>query len=869
MGITIGTRLGSYEILSLLGKGGMGEVYRARDADLGREVAVKILSETHSSDSEVLKRFEKEARLASSLNHPNIVTVHAVGRDHDITYIAMELVDGVTLDEILRKGPLPLPALLDVAVQIADGLAKAHNAGIVHRDLKPLNVMITKDNLVKILDFGLSKIVAPHLVDPQGPTLRDAKDTKPGVILGTVAYMAPEQVRGTNVDFRSDQFSFGSVLYEMASGKTPFARETSLQTLAAIIESEPVPIATINPAVPPLLQEVVRRCMEKKPEDRYPSTQDVARSLRMLRDTISAEILFPGTSPKAKRGGQWVVILAAMILAAIVLSIVIPEIRGRFSSGPDVISLPASKQLAILPFVNIGSDPTNQSLSDGLVETLTSKLTQLEPYEKSLRIVPSTEVRRESVTSARDALRLFGVTLVITGSVQRLADRVRVTINLVDARTLRQIAAKSIDAEMRDLSTMQDGIVLQAAELLGEHLSEQQRQLLVAGGTTVPGAFEFYLEGQGYLRRYDNADNVDSAIRLLNQAVDRDPQYALAYAALGEAYWRKYDLTKDRRLIEQARNSCAAARRLNDRLTSLYVTFGIIGNGTGQYEDAIRNLQRALELDPVSADAYRELAAAYAAQGKSQDAEATYKKAIEARPSYWAGYNELGAYYFRLGKYAEAEEQFRYLLDLTPDSYRAYSNLGGVYYATNRYADAASMFEKSVAIKPTGTAYSNLGTVYFYLGRYADAVPKFEQALKINDRDYRLWKNLAAAYYWTPDQRNKARQPYERAIGMAEEERRVNPKNPRVLIDLADCYSMIGQNQRAKNLLDEALHSSPMNTQLMFDAGVIHEQLGDRKVALEWIGKALSQGYSRDLIKRTPNLAQLRADPQFGKLLNP
>jgi tetratricopeptide (TPR) repeat protein len=691
-------------------------------------------------------------------------------------------------------------------------------------------------------------------------------ETRPGVILGTAGFMSPEQVRGANVDFRSDQFSFGSVLYEMATGKMPFVRETSVQTMAAIIEDEPPSIDAINQELPPPFLDIVRRCMAKNPEDRYASTQELALELRSIRDRITAETHFLEGLPTRKRPRHSrLAIMSAIAAAVAVIVIGVPTIRERLPGPADIALLPVSKQLAILPFVNVGNDAANESFCDGLVETLTSKLTQLEPYDKLFRIVPSSEVRRESVTSARDALKSFGATLVITGSIQRIADRVRVTINLVDSKTQRQVAAKSIDTEIGDVSTMQDGIVIQTAELLGIRLSGQQRQILVAGGTTVPGALEFYLEGQGYLQRYDNAENIDRAIRLLSQAVERDPRYALAHAALGQAYWRKYELIKDASLIELARKSCDAAMRINDRLASLYITLALISNGTGRHDDAIRYLQRALDLDPVSADAYRELAAAYVASGKSQEAEATYKKAIEARPSYWAGYNELGTYYFRLGRYTQAEEQFRRLLDLTPDSYRAYSNLGGVYYATGRYDDAASMFEKSIAIKPSGSAYSNLGTVYFYLARYGDAVQSYEQALKVNDRDYRLWKNLATAYYWMPDQRNQAADRYRRAAALAEEQRKVNPRNPRLLLDLADCYSMLGETRRARDLLQQALNPAPGNAAMMFDGAVVYEQLGNRERALEWLDKALRLGYSRDLVQRAPSLAQLRGDPRFGK----
>ncbi len=288
MSLAPGTRLGPYEILSALGAGGMGEVYRARDIALDRIVAIKVLSETLASDPVPLSRFEKEARLASALNHPNIITIYNIGRAGSIGYIAMELVDGQTLHARMAEGLLPLRRVADMAAQIAAGLAKAHDAGIVHRDLKPQNVMVTKDGLVKILDFGLSTLTPPILNSgsERSTVERPTPLTGAGVILGTVHYMSPEQASARPVDFRSDQFSFGSMLYEMATGRRAFSRPTAVQTLSAIIEDAPEPIAAINPDVPELLQTIVERCLAKDPGERFAATDDLARDVQMMRDHL-------------------------------------------------------------------------------------------------------------------------------------------------------------------------------------------------------------------------------------------------------------------------------------------------------------------------------------------------------------------------------------------------------------------------------------------------------------------------------------------------------------------------------------------------------------------------------------------------------
>src|ERR1700730_2611354 len=290
MTLSAGTRLGPYEISSPLGAGGMGEVYRARDTRLAREVAIKVLPEALSSDQERLRRFEKEARSASALNHPNIVTIHDIGSEGGVSYIAMELVEGATLRDTVTGGPLPIKKLLQIAPQIAEGLARAHEAGIVHRDLKPENVMVKKDGVVKILDFGLAKLSSTGSGSGEGSQLPTMTGTQPGVVVGTVSYMSPEQASGQTVDFRSDQFSLGSMLYEMATGKRAFQKKTAIDTLAAILNEEPGSVAAANPQVPTPLRWIVERCLAKEPQGRYASTQDLARDLSTLRDHLSESI---------------------------------------------------------------------------------------------------------------------------------------------------------------------------------------------------------------------------------------------------------------------------------------------------------------------------------------------------------------------------------------------------------------------------------------------------------------------------------------------------------------------------------------------------------------------------------------------------
>jgi serine/threonine protein kinase/tetratricopeptide (TPR) repeat protein len=858
MALLPGTRLGPYEVLHTLGSGGMGEVYAARDVSLRRLAALKVLPDSLVADAGRLARFEREAQLASSLNHPNIVTIYTIGREGDVAYIAMELVDGQTLDAAV--GPWSLDRVTAVAVQVASGLAKAHEAGVVHRDLKPPNVMVTKDGLVKLLDFGLSTTMPLGDIG-EAATLTHAPLTKPGMILGTVHYMSPEQAAGRPVDFRSDQFSFGCLLYELLTGRQPFQGATAVQTLSMIIEASPRPIGEFNPDVPDPLQAIVARCLSKKPEDRYASTQNLAHDLEALRH----QRMTPGSRTRSadrRPARRWIWIAAAVAAGAMFT----PAIRTRLPW--PLAPAPVRQQLAVLPFTNIGGDPGSRSFSDGLVEVVTGQLTQIARLS-ALDVVPASDIQSEGITSPRDARRVFRVTRAINGQIQRDGGSIRVTVNLIDTETPRQIDSRTIDMAGQGAIAMQDAIVREVALMLKAALPADVQQTWTDGGTTHPAAYEAYLQGRGHLQRYDQIESIDRAIAAFEQAVKLDEKYALAHAGLGEAYWRKYELTKDSRWVTSARQSCSTALGLADRLAPVHLTLGVISGGTGRYEEAVTELRRGIALDPISADAYRELANVYQKLGRTKETEETYKTAIDMRPNYWANYNALAAFYVSRARYREAEARFKRAIELAPDSTRAYNNLGGLYILTKRYAEAATVLEKSAAIKPTFIAYNNLGSVYSYLGRYGDAARQMEKAATFNSTDSRLLRGMASAYYWAPGEREKARPAYERALAAAEGERAVNPHSATLLIRMADCHAMLGHRDQARSLVAEALALAPDDVDVQFGAGVVYEEIGDRVNALAFVAKALSSGYSRDLVERSPELTALRNDSRFQRLKMP
>lgn len=877
----IGKQIAHYQILQKLGGGGMGEVYRARDTQLRREVAIKFLGEKSTSDPDRLARFLIEARSASALNHPNIITIHEVGESDGKPYIVMELVEGRTLREIMSKQSLPMRRTLDLGAQIADGLAKAHAAGIIHRDLKPENVMVTGDGLAKILDFGLAKFSPPPLdteaetvVNEQHSTTGDdlsGPKTGPGALVGTVKYMSPEQARGDTIDYRSDQFSLGSLLYEMTTGRNAFDRGNWIETTRAICDEQPVRVREWVPDCPAPLVDIINRCLAKDPADRYPSCAELGRDLRAVADPLESG----GATVSAKRASASRVRRAlaagvALATASIILLVVLsPPLRSRVADWLSARSVPDEKHIAVLSFAGSNDDPASRAFSEGLVEMLTSKLTELEQFHGSLWVVPASEVRQAGVASAAAARRVFGVTLVITGSVLRGEDRIRLTANLVDALTLRQLHAIAVDAPVTDVSLLQDGVVDQIVRMLALELDPQARRLMEAGGTTEAGAFDLYMKGRGYLQHYDDKESLDTAIKVLQQATVLDPRYALAYAALGEAFWRRYELEKNPESVEMAQRSCRRAVELNDLLAPVHVTLGVVHAGTGHPEEAVMDFERALELDPGSADALRELAYAYETLGKNREAEATYLKAIRSRPSYWAGYNQLGVFYLLQARYSEAEVQFRRVIELAPVNVRGYNNLGGLYHLMGRNEEAEATLKRSLSIMPTADASSSLATVQFFRGRYAEAAKTLERAVAIDDNDYRVWRNLGAAYRLAPGQGEKAPAAYRRAAEMAEAELKVNPSDPGLLIRLADCHAVLGDAAAARARATEALELAREDADMMFRAATVYEMLGDRAKALELLGKALRAGYSLEEVEHEPDLAKLRADPRFATLRKP
>jgi tetratricopeptide (TPR) repeat protein len=845
----IGQTVSHYKILERLGGGGMGVVYKAEDTRLKRVVALKFLPSELTRDEDAKERFVREAQAASALDHPNICNIHEIDETPDgQSFICMAYYEGETLAQKVARGPLPVDEAVEIVCGVAAGLAEAHKNGIVHRDIKPANVMVTNGGEVKIVDFGLAKLRGA------------ARLTETGRTPGTPVYMSPEQIRGDELDGRTDVFSLGVVLYELLAGSLPFAGEAQPAVQFSILNLEPKPLSKFRRDVPERIQAIVNKALHKDPARRYQNAADMRDDLKRV---------MAGRRMRINRRRLLKFSLPVAVLCAVLLAILLePTVRDAVSRLLPFDRTPGEKHIVVLPFENIGGDPANQAFCDGLMETMTSKLTQLEQFHGSLWVVPSSEVRNREVTSAGEARREFGINLAFAGSVQRLSDRYRLTLNLIEIgdEPPRQLSSTLFDNSIASLPELQDEAVLRMAAMLNVELKPRAQEVLFAGGTAVAASYDSYVQGRGFLRHYESEDNIDRAIALFEHAIKEDSTFALAYAGLGEACWRKYDATKDEQWVDRAVESCTRGYELNNTLSGVRVTLGMVRLATGKYDEAAAEFKRALVLDRANADAYRGLAKAYTNLQAFDKAESTYKKAIEMKPDYWAGYDDLGLYYYFRGRNDDALVQLNRALTLTPDNSRVYNHLGAVYYAQERWEEARRAFTRSIEIDPTYRVYSNLGVIEYIEGHYAESAAMIEKALELNDQSHITWLNLANAYYWMPGKREEAYKIYRRAAGMAEAARKINPHDPYLLTDLAGYYAILGDSERTVSLLDEAQAIAPDDMWVMYRHGHALEQLGDRDEALEWIGAALAAGYQKKEIDRDPFLADLRADERFQRL---
>jgi len=844
-----GERIGRFEILGELGSGGMGVLLRARDPKLGRVVALKLLTDRLSTSSEHRLRFEQEAHAASVLGHPNIVTIYEIGDHGDQPYIAMELVEGRSLREVLNEGFPSLKSLVSLAMQMAHGLAAAHEKGITHRDLKPENVMVTRHGLVKILDFGLAKIAQPA-IEVDDPTADFEIVTQPGRVLGTVGYMSPEQARGLRVDYRSDQFTFGTILYEMLTGRRPFRGTTPLDTLSAILHQEPEPIGELAPRTPPPLVWLVNRCLAKDPEARYASTLDIARELESILARTSETGTFTGTMPTPaeapRRWPRWAAAGGAVV--ALLLLAGLPRLLRHDAGSNLLASAQNPTRVAVLPFRDLTGEPSGTLVGEGFAETVSVRLSAIE----GLAVLPSNGLS-EATSDPLQAVRAAGAQLVLRGSLQFEGTRVRATYALL-AEAGRQIAAGSAEGATTRLLDLQDEVARQVAEALGVSAGVEEPRSRIA-------AQDRYLEALGHLRRYENPASVDAAIAILDELDDTGE----VAGALARAYLAKYSLTEDRRWVERAIAQSRHAVELDPASVSAHETLGQVEVEVGEATVAETEFRQVLERQPNSVEARIGLARALAKQGKDAEAERTFRDAIATQPGWWAPHNGLGVFLLFQGRLPESIESFQRAIRTAPDNTRAITNLGTAYQQLGRYDDAVREYERSIEIRPTPVALSNLGALQFALRRFADAAETFRRATALQPTNATVWLNLGDALRWAGDA-SAAREAYGRAISLAEDDLAVTPLDAERHSTLALALAWSGEIEAAREHLARALEIDATNSYFMYQAGLVELAAGDTAAALDRIEAAVRAGYPVESLVEDPQVDGLRNDPRFARI---
>jgi serine/threonine protein kinase/tetratricopeptide (TPR) repeat protein len=867
-----GTTVSHYRLITNLGRGGMGIVYRARDTQLGRDAALKFLPEEFLQDPQKLERFRREAWAASALNHPNICTIYEIGEHEGRVFIAMEMVEGKTLAEKVKEGPLPIEEVLANSRQIADALEEAHEHNIIHRDLKPANVMVTTKGRVKILDFGLAKLVRE--VEPDAPTEESLFLTQVGAVMGTVPYMAPEQLRGEPVDARTDLYALGELMYEMATGQRPFLESQTNRLISAILTQAPRRPAELNPQIPEEFEAIALKAMEKDPANRYQSARELMADLgpqdSAMRLPLSASrTIEPRMASPLLRGKVLLIGALALALLVFLLILVVPAFRQLFVGTPSTSNgLPEQKKLAVLPFSVNGGNSGDDAFSRGLAQTLAAKLTQLSSG-RSLQVVPVGDLSARNVQTAKDAQRVFGVNLVLNGSIERAGNLFRISYALVNPSSGFQISADTRTLPASDPFGIEDQVVEGTAGMLGLTVQTAERQAVESHGTQVASAFQDYLKGLGYLQNYEAKENIDHAIDSFQSALKVDSNYTLAYAALGQAYWRKFDTTQDTAWVDQAQESCSHAVTLNAKLPATYLCLGIMESGTGHYAKAIDEFQKVLDTEPTNTFAFEGLANAQYNLKKVSDAEATYQQAISVRPNYWAPYNWLGKLYFHTGENEKAAEMFKKVIQLAPENHQAFYNLCGADFNLEKWAEAEEMCKKSLAIRPNGTAYSNLGTITFYQGHFDRSAGYFEKAVPFTPKDSTLWGNLADAYRWSSNERSKAVPAYRKATALAREGLRVNPRSYELLGNVALYEAKSSNIKQAMRDLEKALSLAPKDAQLMYNAAIVYHLAGQQSKALDYLRRALDGGYPVESIRADPEWTTWKSDPAFQQIVSP
>ena len=758
-----GQRLGPYSLVSRLGSGGMGEIYLANDTRLGRQVALKFLPPSFRKDLERLRRFQNEARAASALNHPNVATIYEIGEAENLSFIAMEYIDGLTLDQKISGKPLSTNEIVSISVQVADALDDAHSRGVIHRDIKASNIMLTRRDQVKVLDFGLAKVSSttyPELTDV--PT---AVKTSPGIVMGTVHYMSPEQAVGQAIDARSDIWSFGVVLYEMATGRKPFVGANTGETIERIRHSQPEAIARFNYEIPAELERIIRKCLEKNRENRYQSARELMIDLKNLRRDLESDPIATTKISIERKSG-----LRSPILIAGVAVLILSAIAGAYylsrRDRPEtpVASTGQIKSLAVLPFKPLVASNRDETLELGMADTLITRLSNI----RQVDVRPISAVRKYSGLE-QDAIaagREQQVDAVLDGVIQRSGDQVRVTVRCLRVNDGSQLWSGQFQENMTEIFAVQDSISERVASALALSLAGGERQQLTKHHTDNAEAYELYLKGRFQMSRLTD-DGFLKGRDYFQQATKLDPNYALAHAALADSYMLLggWNVATPRETFPKARDAALRALQVDPSLAEPHATIAMVSFAFDwDWKAAEQEFKRAIDLNPNYPDAHQMYSYYLAAMKRFDESLAQMQRAKELDPASLSKLAGIGEILNYMGRTDEAKAQYEKCLEMDPNSGFANWSLGNVYLHKRMYDQAIIQYKKAIPLSGTSPDEpSTLAYAYAKSGLRKQALDTVAELMKRSERNY-VSSTLIAATYAALGDRDDAFKLLEKAI---------------------------------------------------------------------------------------------------------